>query len=550
MIFSFPFLFSGKSLATTLTTNKLFSYLIFNFLGADDEVFDEASKKNKVAGTTLAVFIGISLGVLAYFISPTLVVASFIVVFLAYIVFRTPEVGIIVVVLTLPLVDPAVTKISLLYIFVSYAVKVILRKRVFTFEYLDVWALVFTVIFTICGIDYQNFGGSLSIVCSNLIIFLAYFVISNLIRSKEWFQRCIVALTIAGIVVAGVGIAQFVLGTVSMYFSELALFSQYREGISSTFNDNEIFAQFMVVTVPFALVHMFTQKRDISKFADFLIAIALISALFLSGSAAALLGVVVGALLLLVIHNRNFIYFALLVIAGAIGVITLVRENQDVRQFIESFGIFRDIDLTAKLDEMWLGLKELFTWPKILGMGAGSKVPGVESFPIQLGLEYGIFALMAFIAFGIVFSMLIFTYCAKTSSKNRKSNSSVGLCAMIGLLVTGIFSNIWADEKIILLSVACVALSFAFIKIEKERVHSSMLEKNELSRASVEVELSGTYQREYETSRKYVRAPKKMMTNKKKNHAPVLDKTGIMFLPTANKNDEIEDEDIEDINRV
>jgi hypothetical protein len=331
---------------------------------------------------------------------------------------------------------------------------------------------------------------------------------------------------------------------------ELSIFEEYRHSINSTFDDNETFAQFMVVTAPFALVHMFTQKRDISKIADLVISIALISSLFLSSSPYALFGVLVGALLLLVIHNRNFIYFALIVIAGLIGLGVLAKENQDVNAFLTSTSLFSNFDPLSKLGEIWQGIKDIFVWPQILGKGAGSSVPGVDSFFVQLTHEYGIIALIIFIAFSTVFSTLIFTYCAKTSSKNRKSNSSVGLCAMVGLLVTGVFSNIWADEKIMLLSVACVALSFAFIKIEKERVHSSSLEKNEFSKASVEIEISDSQQHEYEASRKYVHAPKKMLTVKKQNQAPVLDKTGIMYLPKSTQQEKIEDEDIEDTNRV
>ena len=550
MLVSFPFLFSSKSLAGTLTTNKLFSYLAFKFLGVDNEATDKMAKEKKNTGTTLAFFVGFGAGLLAYFISPFFVVAIALVIFFSYVVFRTPEVGIILVILTLPLVDPIITKISLVYILVAYTVKIILRKRVFTFEYLDMWALILVVALTICGIDYQNIVGSISIVASNFTIFLAYFVISNLIRSKEWFQRCIVALTISGLVVAGVALAQFILGILSSSNPELSIFEEYRHSINSTFDDNETFAQFMVVTAPFALVHMFTQKRDISKIADLVISIALISSLFLSSSPYALLGVLVGALLLLVIHNRNFIYFALIVIAGLIGLGVLAKENQDVNAFLTSTSLFSNFDPLSKLGEIWQGIKDIFVWPQILGKGAGSSVPGVDSFFVQLTHEYGIIALIIFIAFSIVFSTLIFTYCAKTSSKNRKSNSSVGLCAMVGLLVTGVFSNIWADEKIMLLSVACVALSFAFIKIEKERVHSSSLEKNEFSKASVEIEISDSQQHEYEASRKYVHAPKKMLTVKKQNQAPVLDKTGIMYLPKSTEQEKIEDEDIEDTNRV
>ncbi len=551
MLASFPFLFSKKSLAGTLTQNKLISFFIFDFFGADDEGANEIAKKKKVTGTTLSFFVGATLGLLAYFISPLLVVAIFLIAFLAYIVFRTPEVGIILVVLTLPLADPIITKISLVYIFVAYGVKVILRKRVFTFEYLDIWALVLIVAFTIFGIDYQNIIGSLSIVISNLVVFLSYFIVSNLIRSKEWFQRCIVALTTTGLIVAGVGIVQGILGLLSTQIPELAIFADYKEVISSTFNDNHVFAQFMVITVPFSLVHMFTEKREISKFGDFVITIALVGALFLANSKSAWLGFIAGILLLLIIHNRNFIYLALAVIGAGTGLFFLVKYNPQVNEFVSSIGILEGFDPTTKLNEIFDGIKEFIRWPQILGKGAGSSVPGVGSLPIQLGIEYGIIALIALACFAVVFSMLIFTYCATTSSKNRKSNSSVGLCAMVGLFITGIFSNVWADEKIMLLSVACVALSFAFIKIEKDRVHSAQLEKNELARASIDVEISDKMEPEYDNKRKYVRAPKNMLTNKKNNKALVLDKTGIISISNDMKeDDDLEDDDIEDKNRV
>ncbi|MBQ3018821.1 MAG: hypothetical protein IJD89_07750, partial [Clostridia bacterium] len=95
-------------------------------------------------------------------------------------------------------------------------------------------------------------------------------------------------------------------------------------------------------------------------------------------------------------------------------------------------------------------------------------------------------------------------------------------------------------------------LSFAFVKIEREKIHNSY-EKCELSRACLEIEISETESHDYHTSRKYVRAPKRMKQRRIPSKIEVLkDRSQIIEITTASKRqaDDIEDDDIEDENRV
>jgi hypothetical protein len=155
-----------------------------------------------------------------------------------------------------------------------------------------------------------------------------------MIRSTEWFNKCINALTTTGLIVAGLGIIQAVLGILSVHVGELSIFAIYQDAASSTFADNHTFAQFMIVTIPFALVHMFTRKKDGSRFGGFVIALTMTVGLLVASSQSAILGIVVGILLLLIVYNRNFIYLALFFVGVAafsvLAVTTLFHCNRKI----------------------------------------------------------------------------------------------------------------------------------------------------------------------------------------------------------------------------
>ncbi len=551
ILVSFPFLFSRKNLAGTVTSNKLISLVAFKLLGIYDDTCYEVEKGGRVNATTATIIFGVAFGITSYYISPLVLLGLILAFILAYAIFKTPEVGVIVVILTLPLADPLVTKIVLGYVFFAYIVKAILRKRVYSFEFLDIWAIVFAAVFTIFGIDFQNVFGSLAIVISNLSIFALYFVVSSLIRSQEWFDKCIAALTVSGVFVAAGAILQSLLGVASLYFDNMQIFEAYRSMIPSTFGDNHVFAQFLVIVIPFGLVHMFTKRRQTPKIIGFLLSATLLIGITVANSKSAIFGILVGVMFLLIIYNRNFIYLAISLLAIMISSFFIVKENDQVREFVLSLGIFKNIDPVSKFDSMWEGIKQIFSLRGFLGTGVGSSLGDEQSFLIQLGIERGVFALIVFLLFAIMFARLVFSYQETTKNHpNRKVISGAGLCALVGLFSTGIFVNVWASEKIVLLSVLCVSLSFAFIKIEKERVHSSYYYKNEFSRASLEIEVEETVKHESKNARKYVHAPKKVKVDSMTSTDIHNTVEGPMFQTATGILIPVEDDDIEDDTRV
>lgn len=552
ILISFPFLFSKKTLAGTVTSNKLISLIVFKLLGIYEDTCYEVDKGERVNATTATIIFGFAFGITSYFTTPLVLLGLVLTFILAYAIFRTPEVGVIVVILTLPLADPIVTKIVLAYVLLAYIIKAILRKRVYSFEYLDIWAIVFVVVFTIFGIDYQNILGSLPIVFGNLSIFALYFVVSNLIRSQEWFDKCIGAFTVSGVFVALSAILQAILGFLSAYFENAQIFETYSTMIPSTFGDNHVFAQFLVIVIPFGLAHMFIKRRQIPKFLGFLLSATLLLGVTLANSKSAIFGILVGVMILLIMYHRNFIYLALSLLTALVSSFFVIKENQQIREYVLSLGIFKNIDPVSKFDSVVAGIKQIFTPSGLLGTGVGEATSAEQSFLVQLGIERGIFGIVVFALFAIMFARLVLSYQETTKNHpNRKVISGAGLCALIGLFSTGIFVNVWANEKIVLLSILCVSLSFAYIKIEKERVHSSYYYKNELSRASLEIEVEEQAKSKTKISRKYVRAPKKAKIIDYSTSPGIYNSIeGPMYQTATGILIPVEDDDIEDETRV
>ena len=509
IIIGFPMVFIRRSLASAILSIKIFSVITFGFLGIDSENIKNCAHKSRFLSTGLALVIGSLLGAISYFIrNPEYLLFVFSVIIFAYIVFRTPEIGVILTIFTLPFVNIVITQIAIIYILIAYAVKVILHKRVITFEYFDIWPALAIIIMIIFGIDYQNPLNSIPTICTNVTILVSYFLIANLIRSKDWFKKCIFALTSSAFVAATIGIIQAVLGTLSVYFPQFGDFSMYESTVNSIFSTYNAFSQYMVIAIPFALVHIFAERKDVSKLGGFLIAVVLSMGLLVARSKSAFVGICVAVLLLLIVYNRNFIYLALLVIVAPIGLFFGLRNNEYVLRFLRTFDFLREFDPKGKLNQLKDGFVEWLESP--LGKGAGGLGEEYDSFLIQILLEYGIVVLVALIVCAIMFARLVFSYCSKEQSRKREIYCSAGFCALCGIFATGVFANVWADPKIMLLSIICMALSFAYIKIEREG-HTIKEMGNDFSRASIDIQLSeeDEYDLVSEKSRIRLAQPKK-----------------------------------------
>ncbi len=507
---SIPLLFSSRSLAENILSSRLFSYILFEFLGVDSEGFRIASEKSRVSFATFAFLIGAGLGVASYFIMPTGTLLILLGLVLAYSTVKTPEIGAVTAILLIPFINIYYTCICIAYTFVCYIIKVLLGKRIFKFEYFDLWFCIAIFVLLICGINYKNPLSSISGLAVTLIVMLSYFLFTNLIYSKVWFKRSIVAFTTSSLIVGVVAVLQAILSKISESVEALKTIFPPNSEITSTLGNSGVLANFMVVAIPFALVHMISERNDVRKFGGFLLSALLISSLILAGTASSVVGLLVGMLLVFAFFNRRAIYVLLLFII-AIPVLYFALPDSAI-EAIFSFGPLAGSSANRELIYFKETFMTLIKYPFGLNISGVSfeEALGAEyadGLLLQLLASYGIIGAVAFIMMLLMFVRLIMSYSVQAKNAYRRVNGCAGLCSILAILAIGCFNYAWNDKRIFLLFIVTMALSFAYIKIDKEEELVSM-RYVDISVATVDIPLREAIAISSTTRRRYVHAPR------------------------------------------
>lgn len=494
-ICSIPLLFSRKNIAANILSSRLFSFLLFEFFGIDDEGMNLAEEKGRVTFAAFAFLIGAGFGVASYFISPLGTVLAVVALVLAYCTVRTPEIGAIVTVFLVPFGNKYIICSCIAYTFLCYAIKVKLGKRVFKFEYFDLWITILILALTVCGFNYAKPWLAWERVLINLVILMSYFLYANLIYSKVWFRRSIVAFSASSLIVAAVAVVQAILSYISGKVEAFSNVFPADGEIVSTLGSSTVLAYFMVIAIPFALVHMISEKKGITRFMGFVLAAFMIAALVLTNSAMGLFGLLVGALLIFAFYKRMAIYLIAVVVIALPLLYFFLPES--AISAITSQGPLKGVSV---MDEL-VYFKDSFITVIKKPMGAnlsGATMSGLygaeefDSLPIQMLAEYGVVGFVAFMAVLVMFTRVILSYSVKAKNAYRRINGCAGLCSMLALLTVGIFNNVWEDERVFLAFVIIMALSLAYVKIDRDE-EAVVVTYVDIASASIDVPLKETY---------------------------------------------------------
>ncbi len=510
-----PMLFSSKSLSHNVYSSKLCNRLLFKFLGLNKEKMREASEKDKISIPNGAIFLGIALGVFACFIPPLQLVALIGFAVLCYCTLRTPEIGIIAVILSLPFASISFICGLVTYVFICYVIKCLIGKRTFKFEYFDIFVILVFAVTLIRGAISPDYIQSLknALVSSSLILF--YFVVTNLIRSKAWFRRCLLAFVISGSIVSTIAIVQIVIGKLSLYFPDLSRLFTNGQSATSLFSDSEVLAHFLVSIIPFTLVHLISERIYSKKFIGALTGLLLLAAMAFTHSISGIVGLVFATLLLLTIYNRNFAYLSLVVIAVC-PVLYFTLPAKALEKLL-SMKMLEGLTVSGFVENLRNGFKMVLANP--LGIGSSEnyfkELFGVsygyfDNLLIQALIEYGVVGLVIFSAFALMLIRLTFSYCIKAKNQYRKINCCAGFCSLTGLVISCMLSYTWHDKGIYLLFWILVALSFAYIRIERQDEEPKGALKDFTS-ATLEITLTGDSYHDNVPVRRYVRAHRSML---------------------------------------
>ena len=519
-VFAIPMLFSKRSLAHSLFEGKLFNSLLFGFFGMSDEIYRYTADDKIRSSPSIALLCGMILSVIAYF--PGLLGMLIIVclIALAYHVLITPEVGIIVMILSLPFSSISIMVWLTMFVSACYIFKCIAGRRTFKLEFADLWMLIISLTVAYGGFVSYDIRSSTVRAVLVLALLSAFFVLSNLVRSKEWYRRCIISFCISSTTASLIGITQYILGRFEIVWDKMKAFATVHERATSTFADPDSFALYIVASLSFLLLFIFSGRSAKSRTVGVICGLVNIGALVLTFSKVGLIGFAAMLIFMLLIFNRNSAYI-ILFFAGAVFALNYALPNELLDTL---FALFRTTESAHDFRLYSFTSAIAMIAEKPFGIGLGSNAfsaafgqivgtsPALSSsgnIYLQFALGTGILGLILLISTVIVMLRLVLSYCAITTNRFRRINAIAGFVGVFGIFWAGFYSYCFAEPTIIALVAICLALSYAYIKIDSEVYDAlEVNHANDILTASIDIELDKDAVQEYVPTRKYVHSPR------------------------------------------
>ena len=549
---SIPLLFSSKSYATGILSSDIIGFILFVCLGLKADSFRSANEQTIHTSPNISFLIGVLLGVISYFTSPTSVLLAALILLTGYAVLTTPESGIIILLFALPFISIDLMILITIYIDICYAIKYIIGKRTLKFEVFDIAIsgimLMLFVSYALC-LDHK---AMLVPTLINAALVLCYFAVSNLVRSKVWYRRCLVSLTLSISFASIIGIIQYIFSSVNFTVPGMPIFASVTERITSTFYDPDVFAIYLCAVIPFILLFIFSGSNALSRIYGIISFGLAFTCIILGQSKAAFIATVVEILLFLIIYNKNFIYLAIFTCV----VIPVFHYTlpTTMLELLRSFG------KTAELSSPSNQILKSATWeifkshPFGIGFNEANLTVAAQRLNIdlqgatnlgnlyrQILVSFGIFGILILCAFLVIFTILAFTLCEKSQNKHRRINGIAGFISIVGILVSGIFCYSLKSSELVFITFLSIALTFSYFKIERE-LNKPVSVYVDITAANIDIDIPAEFTKNTTPKRKYVHTPlKKRKPISKKSPMEELMNSN-EFIRVVDENTEVDDE--------
>lgn len=475
---------SQKRLEEVVTDSRILSFLIFRVLGIKPAAIQGTGK---LRGRGDASFIsGILLGIISEISSPIAALLAIPALALAFAVLAVPECGAVCVILALPFLG--MRRLALLCAFVAAAwlLKLMRGKRTIATSALDTAVLAFAAVILLGGLVSVTPEESTRYALYFICFMSGYFIAVNLIRTSEWFYRCIGALVFTFSLTVLLGAVSTV---GSLGLADIPLITETAGKLSGIVSSPSAFAQLTVLLLPFLLVSASGHRKTDTGLGLSLIAILSVFCLFFTRSRGGWVAAIAGfVVLILLVSRRSFGFIlAAAVISPLIRVFLPPTVTGRISDFLSVSG-----ESAAYRTGLWSGVDRLMSQCFAGGIGAGetafekvfplfsqtdiSANPTTKNLYTQIIVSVGISGLAVFAAILLIFLRHFCSFCAAGTDddgKRLKLNAAAGFSGICAILTFGFTEYVLADYRVLLAFWLITGLTSSAIRIaERERIHA------------------------------------------------------------------------------
>lgn len=302
-----------------------------------------------------------------------------------------------------------------------------------------------------------------------------YYVVRYFVSSERRVILSVSYFTLSGIFVCGFGFLQYFTGSYeTTTWTDTQLFSDISGRIYSTFQNPNVFGEYLLFLIPLALAMFLISKDKLHKAVYGICLVAAGVCLILTYSRGCWLGLIFGMGLFLLLGYKK-----VLIPLGFLAPFSIFVLPQNILNRFMSIGNLKD-GSTAFRVYVWRGTVEMLKklWPTGTGLGnysfevsyapfayGGIMAPHSHSLYFHLLSETGIFGFVTFLF--LVYFILRQLFLVYKNPKNRDVQilSIALLSGFSAFLIQGFFDNTFYNYRMYMLFFALLSLAAALYAV-------------------------------------------------------------------------------------
>ena len=414
----------------------------------------------------------------SYLLGNYLIVGAYVALVFTVMVFCRPEVGIIAVAGLSPFL-PTMAAAGLLGLtFFAFLLQVLFGTRYKIKMNRTGLFLIFYIIFLIIyGINSFAPSNSIKIAMLWSMFVLSYFLVIALIDNKEKFKWAMFVFSTAALGTAFYGLFQYVSGQFDMTWVDKELFSDLGLRVYSTFENPNVYGEYLLLATPLTFAMTFMAKRIIGRLYYLASTCVLLCVLALTYSR--------GCYLALLLAFAVFLFYASrrLLAIGCIAMlfVPFALPASIINRFA-SITNLADSSTSYRLN-IWEGTLKMISDFWYMGIGHGTEAfnsvypyyslnsivaPHSHNLFLQLTVEMGVWGL-------IVFLLVLFSFFNDSVSAIKKQTLTsnrvfiaAGIAAIVGFLFQGVFDYVFYNYRVFLIFFIVIGLLTSYNSIARQ----------------------------------------------------------------------------------
>ena len=501
-VFALLLLFFNIPLYRAMRDSRLFSFVMFEFLGIPRI---QQGKEEKGIPIGRSFLYGVLLAVLSVIFSQPPVLISLFALVLFLLVWETPEFSLILTVIFLPLTDffPYGTLLLCVILcvgFLSYLRKLFFKQRTFRLTPVDLTVLFGGLLFLFAGIF--SFGGTPSLLHGLLytVLLLGYLLSANLFTGEKAFVRMARIVVLMSVLVSAVGIAEYFTGHAVNDWLDTSLFPDIEGRIVSLFGNANILSVYLLLGAGISLSMIPLAKSAGTRILALLSYAVIVFATVLTWSRGAWLSLLFGVLVFVFLYSRRapvFLSVGLLFCPILFYFIPQTVVDRFLSSLAPIFGTGAIDSSSSYRISVFQGVLSMIRDHLFGGIGTGDAAfSAVYPYYAIAGAEEAVHSHSLYLQFfvemgilGLVFLLLLF-FCLfldvashkRLTIRDPKRTLHIGaFVSLFSLLVCGLSDYVFYSPRIYLLFFLVAGMATALGKSGREHLYAHAEDKSTLT---------------------------------------------------------------------